>query len=325
MTFDGTNVASGLIAEIGAKEQAAWGTFLAAPVWLGIVNNFTMSRVSQIVPLGGIRDSRVSSAKMELGYHYEGVIEGQIQNAMPFYMALGGISTTATYDHAITIARAAVAGTLTYLPCFSIHAAFYNWDGSTADELIGLEGLTVNSATFRYPLNEPATFSLNYIAADIDTSSSTVPTESALAAYHSYNTDVIIDSDAATFSSGDDIVGLNAIEFTIDNNLTISHDFNTATIRRPYMGSLRNGLSARLDRKYIDTDLTALADGTPFSLRIESTRTASTDLIHLTLNGCYINKLERTMNIENAIENTPIDIDVSTAQVDAVDAVPSYE
>jgi hypothetical protein len=327
MVFDGTNVASGNLATLGVKEESAWANFTASPIWMGIVKNFTHKQVPSIVPLGGIRDSRRAVDMKMLGYHYEGVIEGELQNCMPLYMALGLISTTpgTPNTHAINIARGETGGALNYLPSFSVHAQHLNWDGTSADELVGLKGLTVGSATFRFPLNEVATFSLNYIAQEKQVASVTAPTESSLAQYTSYNTDLLVDNDSSTYSSGDDVDGLDSLEWTIDNGLKFYHEFNSALIRQPFMGSVREGITARINRKYVDTDLTALADGTPFSWQLQCIRTASTDYIYITGEYCYISSLERTMNIDNAIENTPVEVKMAKVSVAAKDAISSYE
>lgn len=327
MVLDGNDVASGNIATIGVKQESTFGTFIASPIWLGIVKEFTSKRASTIIPLGGIRDSRRSADFKEIGYHYEGVLGGELQNLLPLYMALGKISSTpgTPNTHAVNIARGETGGSLIYLPAFSVHAQFLNWDGSSADEMIGLKGMTVRSATFRFPLNEVATFSLNYVAQDIQESGITSPTPATDAQYASYNSDLLLDNDSSTYSSGDDVDGLNSVEISIDNNLTIAHDFNSLVIRRPYMGSVRDSITTRIDRKYIDTDLTALADGTPFSYELQCIRTAGTDYIYITGEICYIPDLERTMNIDNAIENTPIEVKTGKLSVSAKDGNASYE
>lgn len=328
MTFDGNNVGSAQIATVGVKKETTFGTFAGSPRWLGVVKIYRPRRIPNLEVIGGIRDSRRGIGMVELGYQYECVIEGELQNLMPLYMALGKIDTSGAvppYTHSVNMIRGETGGIENYLPSFSLHAQILNWDGAAADEMIGLNGATVSSLNLNIPLAGLARYTLNLIAKDIQTTSITSPTEATDAQFGSYNTDLEIDNDSAVFDSGDSVKGLNSLDITMDNSLDVSGEFNSTTIRRPYMGDLRNSISAKIDRKYIDVDLTTLADGTPFSFQSKFVRNAASDYIHLKGEYCYAGPVERNIDLANAIANTPLDVHLQKLSVSAKDGTADYE
>ena len=320
--FDATDLFN--LGWIAARQESTYGTRNGAGTtrWVGIAQSAVMRRVPKLIPLGGIRDSRIGAGAghLEVRTMEEVELIGQIQNAWPFYAALGKISTTGVnpYTHAITILRSATGGTDTYLPAFTMEALYQK----TTPTQVSVLGSVAKTLTCNFPIDDIAKFTLN-MAGQAEGSASTAPTENILAPYGAYNTDIQIDSVNGTFTSGASVKGLNSVDMTIDNNLKIEGEFNTKLIRRSYQGNLRDGISGTINRKYLDSDLIALADGTPFSMQVQMTRGAN-DYIYLTLQNCIADPLERTMNYENQVENTPLRFFANSIQVDAKDANSAY-
>jgi len=325
MTFDGANVYTGLLGTLGVRKESTYGTWNSGGTTrcLGIPRKTMLTRIANVVPLGGIRDSRVPFGQKQLGYHYEGSIELELQNALPLVMGMGVVSSTvapAPYTHTITILRAATGGTASYLPSYTLCQIYQG----SSDVNVEALGLTAKGLTVSCELGALAKATIPFIAKDLGSDSIDAPTEETNDSYGSYNTKLLVDNSHATYTSGTECKGLKKIELSMDNALEILGDFNQSTIRQPVPGSLKSGLKTRVERRYVDGDFLAMVGDTEFSMQLQFIRNAVSDYIYVTFNNCLIPSAGRTFDDAEPIANTPIDINVSGITATATDANSSY-
>ena len=326
MAFDGTDVNAGILGTVAARYEDTYATRATGNTGypIGVIKTATFRRIDDYITQGGIRDSREAYGFYNHRYHYEALTEGQIQDILPFFMALGKISTTgasAPYTHDIDILRGDTGGTAEYLPSWTLEGRYH----SDSDTDITLLGCTVNDWTFTFPVDDAATFSLNWIAKEKGAQLANVSgaTDDVFAPPI---VDILIDDDAATYNGGTSVKGVNNLTISGSNSLDIHYDHGAKTIRQPYMGNVKDTLTGSLDRKYIDTDLTALVDGSVFSMKIEMDRNATSDYIDVFIDGCYItNAAILNMTDGSAIDNTPIDFTFTSIRVDGKNSNAEYE
>ena len=324
MAFEGTDLFN--LGWVGARQESTFGSRNGGGTtrWVGIVDEANYRRVPKLIPLGGYRDGRVGVGQghKEVRYQYEVDVTGQLQNVWPLYATLGKISSSgggAPYTHAVSILRGDPGGTDSYLPSFTIEA-LYKKSSDTAKSILGC---TAKTLSLSLPEGDVAKFTANFVGQSAG-STVTAPTEDTLDPYGSYNTDILIDSSNGTYTSGSSVKGLASVDINFDNALSITGEFNSMMIRRPYWGSMRDGISATIKRRYVDDDLLALADGTPFSLQAQCVRTAGSDYIDITCNNIVVDPASWTQNRQNQVENTELRVLINSISISAKDANSAY-
>ena len=163
MTYDGTSVYSGMLASLGIRAETTYGSRGSGSTYDLRSSKGTIKTMNMLTPKGGIRDSRVSQGSQLIRTHYEGSIEGAIVNPVPFIYAFGKVTDGGSYTHTIVPTRAATGGSETYLKSFTLEGTYEKPDTSS-DVMLSALGCTVKSATFRFPVNAEATYTLNYVA-----------------------------------------------------------------------------------------------------------------------------------------------------------------
>ncbi len=322
MTFEGADLFN--LGWVGARLETSFGSRAAGNTtrWIGVVKNSVPRRVPTLERLGGIRDSRYTSGngQLELNAHYEYEVGGNIQNPWIFYAALGLINSagSAPTTHTITAHRGATGLSALYLPSFTME----NLYEKTSNTQVSMLGSTADSLACTFPTDGISTFTLAMIAKSRG-SAVTAPTESELDPMGGYNTEILIDADAATYSSGESVVGTESVDLTFGNNLDITPAMNAKTILQPFPGLIT--IASSILRKYLDSDLVALADGTPFSMRIDQERDASNDYIQILLENIIPAESEETLNLDNPVQKNSLNFIPGKITITAKDGNTSYE
>jgi len=305
MAFDGTDIKTGMISELGVRKETTFGSRNGAgtTVKMGDESSATFTRRSIQRAVGGIRKARQPRRYYEVGSYYEGEIPDlELLDVLPLYMALGKIATTGpvggVYTH--TVSPTGDDGTSAYLPSWTLEGKYF----STTPTAIELLGLTVRTLTLRIDLAEPLVkASMTYVARELGSTVSS-PAEKTDIPYNYAVSDLKIDSDSATYVAGVSIGDKVSFNLSYDNAFEPVMDWNSGLMRQPFPGSLRDNLTGTLIRRYMDDDVVGLVGNTEFSMQLEMIRTADEDEIKIKLEHCLCRDLTRTQNRSANIENT---------------------
>ena len=315
MAFDGTLVASGVNTILGYGLEGTFNS-VEAEDWTGMVDELIVGRDDNVYQHRGISNKRSPTSMQTVATNYPISIRGKVDSGWQWLMAGGYCSGTT--DPNIGLFRGALhladTETKVYLPSWTLKRTFAN---ESVD--LSFKGITFDSATFSCDLDGPWTFDLSGIGKSQGTdTSSGVAIPSTM--FGSWNTTVNVDVDAAAFSSGDDITGLNNVSFSINQNMVTRNEFGTTApvaIRQPKAGL--GDVTLSLTRGFVDDDLwTQISDGGVNSFEIIITD--GTDTYTHEFDGCYANTTTETTNTDGETVDK-VDINVTEWNLVCADSI----
>ena len=292
MTLDGVGVHSGQLASpVGIRCEDVYGTRDASnTIFDVVIDDGFIASDQQRISIGGLRDSRATRGWEKIFEYYPGRLSGRLANAaiLAFATGLSGVAGgPTTYTHTIKPIRQTVGESDIFMKSYTVEGRYKKPDGTT-DKTVTALGATCRDFAMNFDLDSGlVTYVLNFMAKGLG-STATVAAEETDTEFTKANTKVLIESNATSYSSGDQVYGLNSMGWRLNHNFgdpKRGAEFNSTTMDRQMApGTLIEALTGNLTRKYIDTDLSEITQ--PFSTQIEHVRTASTDEIKVQLNNC---------------------------------------
>ena len=268
MAFAGTGTASpgGYNVNHTLTFESSFGSGINvnADVWLGTITGFTCRRIDRNHYRKGLNGYSTWDDNTLLNRRYEGTITGEVNNGVPYALALGAIKGTTDpdlttfrgYGHISGEGDFAAGATNEFMPSFAF---------STQDEddvNYGVKGATCTNGTFTTTKDSPTTFALDYVAQAVDPTDILTGATAETTVYGYHNTSLEYDDTNATtgvFGTSDGtITNWTESVLTLTPTLEIEPNIDATTYRQPRFKAYSHAWS--LTRYASDDDFWSTTD-----------------------------------------------------------------